>query len=241
MNIDTTSEPFKAFVLAFLGHSGPYESVQLPERHLQNIVAGLEAYEAAKDAIIATISPEAMALAAVTADGIDIMQDGPTDTVTVDPQPQSLHDIIMEAEARFQKDGATLFSEPPKEPIIPDQHYSDCSVNNAPALEVGPCDCGGYVAVPSAVYTELLALADAVLDHADAHCRAFPIATAPTDRKVEFWNSARGCWEAFVWRDINILSEKYTHWREPPPPPSNPPLPAVFVELGAALEKLKGA
>jgi hypothetical protein len=37
--------------------------------------------------IIATISPEAMALAAVTADGIDIMQDGPTDTATVDPMP----------------------------------------------------------------------------------------------------------------------------------------------------------
>ena len=87
--------------------------------------------------------------------------------------------------------------------------------------------------------TALLPLADAACDYADANCRAFPIATAPTDRKVEFWNSARGCWEAFVWRDLNILSEKYTHWREPTPPPSNPPLPAVFVELGAALEKLK--
>lgn len=49
MKIDTRSEPFKAFVLAFLGHSGPYESVQLSARHLENIVAGLEAYEAAKD------------------------------------------------------------------------------------------------------------------------------------------------------------------------------------------------
>jgi hypothetical protein len=85
----------------------------------------------------------------------------------------------------------------------------------------------------------LIPLADAACDYADQHCRAFPIATAPTDRKVEFWNSARGCWEAFVWRDLNILSEKYTHWREPTPPPSNPPLPAVFVELGQALEKIK--
>jgi len=37
--------------------------------------------------IIATISPEAMALVAVTADGIDIMQEGPTTTETVDPMP----------------------------------------------------------------------------------------------------------------------------------------------------------
>ena len=25
-----------------------------------------------------------------------------------------------------------------------EKHYSDCAVNNAPALPVGPCDCGGY-------------------------------------------------------------------------------------------------
>jgi hypothetical protein len=86
----------------------------------------------------------------------------------------------------------------------------------------------------------LIPLADAVLDHADSHCRAFPIATAPNDRKVMFWNNVQSCWEYFAWPDINILSEKYTHWREPLPPPSNPPLPAVFVELGAALEKIKG-
>ena len=24
-------------------------------------------------------------------------------------------------------------------------HYSDCAVNNGPALEPGPCDCGGLV------------------------------------------------------------------------------------------------
>lgn len=23
-------------------------------------------------------------------------------------------------------------------------HWSDCAVHNAPALPVGPCDCGGY-------------------------------------------------------------------------------------------------
>lgn len=24
------------------------------------------------------------------------------------------------------------------------EHYSDCAVNNGPAYEPGPCDCGGY-------------------------------------------------------------------------------------------------
>lgn len=26
----------------------------------------------------------------------------------------------------------------------PIQHWSSCAVNNAPALPVGPCDCGGF-------------------------------------------------------------------------------------------------
>jgi hypothetical protein len=52
MKIDTTSDPFKAFVLAFLGHSGPYESVQLNDRHLKNIAAGLEAYEKSKVSVV---------------------------------------------------------------------------------------------------------------------------------------------------------------------------------------------
>ncbi len=87
--------------------------------------------------------------------------------------------------------------------------------------------------------TALVPLADAACDYADQHCRAFPIATAPRDRAVEFWNKARGKWELFEWRDLNTLSEKYTHWREPFLPPSNPPLPEVFTQLGQALEKLK--
>jgi hypothetical protein len=28
------------------------------------------------------------------------------------------------------------------------EHWSDCAVNNAPALPVGPCDCGGWIASP---------------------------------------------------------------------------------------------
>lgn len=43
--------------------------------------------------------------------------------------------------------------------------------------------------------------------------------------------------------DMGILIDidDYTHWRPLPPPPTTPPLPAVFTELGAALEKIKGA
>jgi NTP pyrophosphatase (non-canonical NTP hydrolase) len=48
MKIDTSSEPFKAFILAFLGHSGPYEDVQLPDRYLQNAAEALAAYESVK-------------------------------------------------------------------------------------------------------------------------------------------------------------------------------------------------
>lgn len=36
---------------------------------------------------------------------------------------------------------------PQAEPV---QHWSDCAVNNGPALPVGPCDCGGYTAPPPA-------------------------------------------------------------------------------------------
>jgi hypothetical protein len=104
----------------------------------------------------------------------------------------------------------------------------------AMALAIHPDMDGAVKAIEN-----LVKLADAVLDYADANCRAFPIATAPNDRAVEFWNKARGKWELFEWRDLNALSERYTHWREPSPPPTTPPLPAVFVELGVALERLK--
>ncbi|MFY7925851.1 MAG: hypothetical protein ACOVN5_08565 [Aquidulcibacter sp.] len=101
---------------------------------------------------------------------------------------------------------------------------------------------GDYTLMPTKLaeaLTALVPLADAACNYADAHCRAFPIATAPNDRAVEFWNKARGKWELFEWRDLNALSERYTHWREPSPPPTTPPLPDVFTELGAALEKIK--
>jgi hypothetical protein len=93
---------------------------------------------------------------------------------------------------------------------------------------------------------ELTALADAVLDHADSHCRAFPIATAPRLDPFLVWIDAEQ-----EWVYCSCLSElehfqafgnnTYGHWAPLPPPPSNPPLPSVFVELGAALEKIKGA
>ena len=86
---------------------------------------------------------------------------------------------------------------------------------------------------------ELISLADAVCDYGDSHCRAFPIATAPNNRDVFFWDSLLKEWQEFTMLDLSLLPASYTHWREPLPPPSNPPLPAVFTELGAALERLK--
>jgi hypothetical protein len=87
----------------------------------------------------------------------------------------------------------------------------------------------------------LIPLADAVLDHADAHCRAFPIATAPRDEWFLAWDDIEGDWDEITRDGLIHPMRNYTHWRPLPPPPSNPPLPAVFVELGAALEKIKGA
>jgi hypothetical protein len=92
---------------------------------------------------------------------------------------------------------------------------------------------------------ELIPLLDAVLDHADAHCRAFPIATAPQDKRFWVWNDTTKDWyEVSGYDELLFIINRseglvYTHWRPDPPPPSNPPLPAVFIELGAALERLK--
>lgn len=52
------------------------------------------------------------------------------------------------------------------------------------------------------------------------------------------WDFVGWHWAHDFWTRGNGLP---THWRPLPPPPTNPPLPAVFVELGAALEKIKGA
>jgi len=88
----------------------------------------------------------------------------------------------------------------------------------------------------------LIAAADAACDYADSHCRAFPIATAPIKGMFLAWNSFVGDWEFMTSLQLAETEERhFTHWRPLPLPPSNPPLPAVFVELGAALEKIKGA
>jgi hypothetical protein len=87
----------------------------------------------------------------------------------------------------------------------------------------------------------LVPLADAVLDHADQHCRAFPIATALRDEWFLAWDDIEGDWDQITRDGLIHPMRNYTHWRPLPPPPSNPPLPAVFTELGQALEKIKGA
>lgn len=111
----------------------------------------------------------------------------------------------------------------------------------------------------SALRTELEAfikLADAACDYADQNCRALPIATAPRDgTTIEVWNDVMGKWfkvkfetRRQCWINIMVSFDNdmhddgaITHWRPLPPPPSTPPLPEVFTQLGQALEKIKGA
>jgi len=86
---------------------------------------------------------------------------------------------------------------------------------------------------------DLIAKADAVLDHADQHCRAFPIATAPKKRLIQVWDTDNKAWRPYCLIDNYKIDSKFTHWAEYLPPPSSPPLPAVFTQLGQALEKIK--
>ena len=95
-------------------------------------------------------------------------------------------------------------------------------------------------------FAELIPLLDAVCDYGDSQCRAFPIETAPNEIGFLAWSSIEEEWMQFACRaELQFVrtfgNDGYTHWRPLPPPPSNPPLPAVFSDLGAALERLKGA
>ncbi len=125
---------------------------------------------------------------------------------------------------------------------------------------------GDYTIMPTKLaeaLTALVPLADAVCDYADQHCRWFDISTAPKDGTMiqlgggKFFCEARDCdisepvsasWTEDFWLMggteggyVCISYRDPTHWRPLPPPPSNPPLPAVFTQLGQALEKIKGA
>lgn len=103
----------------------------------------------------------------------------------------------------------------------------------------------------------LIPLADAACDYADQNCRWFDISTAPKDEGVSFLVSIEIRNPSTIWREVHVVHlneggdihtdchqgwalNDYTHWAPLPPPPANPPLPAVFADLGAALEKIKG-
>ena len=97
------------------------------------------------------------------------------------------------------------------------------------------------VIIPKDLYHEWIAANDEALNWADASARAFPIETAPKERWIEFWDKSARSWRA-MWLSpqIEIDADFYTHWREPFPPPSNPPLPAPIERLGEVLRRIKG-
>jgi hypothetical protein len=119
----------------------------------------------------------------------------------------------------------------------------------AMALAIHPDMDGAVKAIEN-----LVKLADAACDYADAHCRWFDISTAPRDGTfilvkvrddAEHW-AGRVFASRFLDDDDVALfpgrgagPDDLTHWAPLPPPPTNPPLPAVFTELGQALERLK--
>ena len=86
----------------------------------------------------------------------------------------------------------------------------------------------------------LIAACDEALTWADANMRWFDISTAPTDRDVLFWDGFNKEWQEFRMLDLSLLPPSYTHWREPLPPPSNPPLPEPLERLGEVLRRVKG-
>jgi len=138
---------------------------------------------------------------------------------------------------------------------------------DVPAIDVSKALAAGLVEPTTVVETtppqstwlsfdmaKLIAAADAACDYADQNCRALPIATAPRDgTTIEVWNDVMGKWfkvkfetRRQCWINIMVSFDNdmhddgaITHWRPLPPPPTNPPLPEVFTQLGQALEKIK--
>jgi hypothetical protein len=120
---------------------------------------------------------------------------------------------------------------------------------------------GDYTIMPTKLaeaLTALVPLADAACDYADSHCRWFDISTAPDEGKFSVVFDTNGVDDPVIEHDcckyggrivkfsgypstMRVLNPQPVMWHPPLPPPSTPPLPAVFVDLGAALEKIKGA
>jgi len=113
---------------------------------------------------------------------------------------------------------------------------------------VAPVECD-YTLMPTKLakaLNALIPLADAICDYADSHCRAFTIESVPDVGGFLAWSTVELGWIQFdgvtEFEYFKTFGNRhFTHWRPLPPPPTNPPLPSVFMDLGAALERLKEA
>ena len=194
----------------------PYSfTAHLP--HMNWTAKGVSSWDDKDYDIIATISPEAM-----------------NEAVALSQQPSQEELSKGRVVSRFE------WGESKDEPLTARQAIMqlDADIAMAKASHLA----GDYTIMPTKLaeaLTALVPLADAACDYADQNCRAFPIATAPKEKWIEVWCDQNKVWFAVYTFPDYVLQDTVTHWRELSPPPSNPPLPEVFTQLGQALERLK--
>lgn len=98
------------------------------------------------------------------------------------------------------------------------QHASDCSVHNAPALPVGPCDCAlsatagtvgeGPIVLPAEMTPAIEEALGIMLWHSGSLCRAYRQLGFEIPNKAEKE-------QAFVlWRTIRFAAQHGDKWRE---------------------------